>query len=123
LDPNSDFQRETKFRAGILNLLTKQASMADAAGVIAVTKLKGDVNQVFDSLDTNHNNVLEGQELKLLVQLLGYYDESELSDKNMNVSYFEFLCVHITIFIVCYCLLLFLPPHNIPPFPTHIHYI
>lgn len=85
-DPNSDFHRETKFRAGILNLLTKQASMSDAAGVIAVTKLKGDVNEVFDSLDTNRNNSLEGRELRLLVQLLGYYDESELSDENMAVS-------------------------------------
>lgn len=48
-DPNSDFQRETKFRAGILNLLTKQASMSDAAGVIAVTKLKGISINVYDT--------------------------------------------------------------------------
>jgi K+-dependent Na+/Ca+ exchanger-like protein len=83
LDPNSEFQRETKFRAGILNLLTKQASMADAAGVVAVTKLKGDVHEVFDSLDTNRNGILEGREVRVLVQLLGYYDEAELSDENM----------------------------------------
>jgi len=84
-DPNRDFAKETKFRAGILNLLTDQASMADAAGVIAVAKVKGSANEVFKTLDLNGDGVLDGAELRPLCKALGHYTEVELSDKNMAV--------------------------------------
>jgi hypothetical protein len=59
--------------------------MADAAGVIAVAKVKGTVSEVFATLDTNSDGVLDGSELRALCIALGHYTEAELSDKNMGM--------------------------------------
>jgi len=64
LEPNKDFVRDTRFRAGVLHHLTKGVTMADAAGVIAVSKIRGDVHAVFKELDMDGNGVLDKDELR-----------------------------------------------------------
>jgi Ca2+/Na+ antiporter len=64
LEPNRDFVRDTRFRAGVLHLLTKGVTMADAAGVMAVTKIKGDMHAVFKELDMDGNGVLDKSEIR-----------------------------------------------------------
>ena len=64
LEPNRDFVRDTRFRAGVLHHLTKGVTMADAAGVMAVSKIKGDVHAVFKELDKDSNGVLDMDELR-----------------------------------------------------------
>jgi Ca2+/Na+ antiporter len=57
LEPNRDFVRDTRFRAGVLHLLTKGVTMADAAGVIAVTKIKGDMHSVFKVMQIHQHRL------------------------------------------------------------------
>jgi len=81
---NPGFHKETRFRAGILNLLTRQASMADAAGVIAVSKIFGNADDVFAELDANGNGVLEPSEMVVCLRKLGTYTDEELGEANLR---------------------------------------
>jgi len=84
LEPNRDFVRDTRFRAGVLHLLTKGGTMADAAGVMAVTKIKGDMHAVFKELDDDGNGVLDKGEIRKVMQMLGTFSAEDLNDKNME---------------------------------------
>lgn len=76
---NTEFNRPSTFRAGVLQLLTSKTSITDTAGIACVAKIKGDVYEVFDSLDENKNGSIEPEELKNLLKALGTA-EAELTD-------------------------------------------
>jgi Ca2+/Na+ antiporter len=71
LDVNASFLRPSTFRAGVLQLLTQKAALADTAGTACVARIKGDVYEVFDKLDKNKNGMIDGEELKQMLVDLG----------------------------------------------------
>jgi sodium/potassium/calcium exchanger 2 len=79
--------KPSTFRVGILQLLTSKTSLTETAGIAFVAKIKGDVNVVFDRIDTNKNGQIDKNELKNCLQELGTPDEEltdEMIDKVMN---------------------------------------
>lgn len=75
--------RPSTFRASVLQMMTNKGTTAEATGVALVTRIKGDVNEVFDKLDENSNGQLDKSELKELLRALGV-DERELTDESLN---------------------------------------
>ena len=71
LDPtNSSFQRSTRFRVGVLQLLLQDHFDVANLGVHLVSRIKGSASQVFDDFDVNKNGLLESDEMvKLLIKL------------------------------------------------------
>lgn len=63
--------RPSTFRASVLQMMTSKDSTVEATGVALVTRIKGDVNEVFDKLDENSNGELDKAELKELLEALG----------------------------------------------------
>lgn len=80
---DATFVRPSTFRVGILQLLTQKHSIVETAGIAFVSKIKGDVYEVFTKLDTNGNGQLEPSELKEMLQELGTPEE-ELSDDKIQ---------------------------------------
>lgn len=81
--PTASFTRPSTFRVGILQLLTATTSISDTAGVAFVSKIKGDVNVVFEKIDANQNGSLEKDELKTCLLDLGT-PESELTEEKID---------------------------------------
>ena len=75
--------RPTTFRVGILQLLTSKTSISETAGIAFVSKIKGDVDVVFQKIDRNGNGRLEKEELKTSLLELGTPAEV-LSDDHVN---------------------------------------
>ena len=73
--------RPSTFRVGILQLLTQKHSIIETAGIAFVSKIKGDVNVVFEKLDKNGNGQLEPNELKEMLEELGTPPEELTDDK------------------------------------------
>ncbi len=79
--PSASFSRPSTFRVGILQLLTSKQSITETAGVAFVSKIKGDVNEVFAKIDSNNNGKLEKDELKACLLDLGTPEEELTDDK------------------------------------------
>ena len=79
---DASFVRPSTFRVGILQLLTQKHSITETAGIAFVSKIKGDVNAVFQKLDSNGNGQLEPHELKDMLEELGTPPE-ELTDEEL----------------------------------------
>lgn len=62
-DSNVSFTKPSTFRAGMLKLLMKDGSMADTAGVGIVSKLTGNVSEVFKQIDESGNGLIDSNEL------------------------------------------------------------
>ena len=77
LDANADFRRPSTFRAGILQLLTSKNDLTMTAGVHCVSRIKGDVYEVFDKIDKNKNGKIEPNELQDLMKLMNVEDITE----------------------------------------------
>lgn len=77
----TSFVRPSTFRVGILQLLTQKHSIVETAGIAFVSKVKGDVYEVFEKLDSNGNGQLEPHELKAMLQELGTPEEELGDDK------------------------------------------
>ena len=77
LDANADFRRPSTFRAGILQLLTSKNDLTMTAGVACVTRIKGDVYEVFDKIDKNKNGKIEPDELQDLMKMMNVEDITE----------------------------------------------
>ena len=77
VDSNADFQRPSTFRAGILQLLTSKTSITDTAGVACVSRIKGDVYEVFDDLDQNKNGQIDPEELQELFKKVGIEEATQ----------------------------------------------
>jgi len=82
-DANANFTRPSTFRVGILQLLTSKTGITETAGIAFVSKIKGDVNVVFNKIDQNGNGQLEKEELKTCLLELGTPAE-ELGDDHVN---------------------------------------
>lgn len=80
---DATFVRPSTFRVGILQLLTQKHSIVETAGIAFVSKVKGDVYEVFEKLDKNGNGQLEPGELKDMLLELGT-PEDELTDDKIQ---------------------------------------
>jgi K+-dependent Na+/Ca+ exchanger-like protein len=69
-DHNIAFVRPSTFRAGLLKLLMKDGSFVDTAGVGIVSKISGNVEEVFKQVDKSGNGLIDSDELKNLFVLL-----------------------------------------------------
>jgi len=69
-DNNLSFVRPSTFRAGLLKLLMKDGSFVDTAGVGIVSKLSGNVEEVFNQVDESGNGLIDSKELSNLFKLL-----------------------------------------------------
>ncbi|GMH91017.1 hypothetical protein TL16_g11936 [Triparma laevis f. inornata] len=69
-DSNVSFTKPSTFRAGMLKLLMKDGSMADTAGVGIVSKLTGNVSEVFKQIDESGNGLIDSNELAKLFEML-----------------------------------------------------
>jgi K+-dependent Na+/Ca+ exchanger-like protein len=79
----ANFTRPSTFRVGILQLLTSKTSITETAGIAFVSKIKGDVNDVFAKIDRNGNGQLEKEELRVCLLELGT-PEVELTDDHVQ---------------------------------------
>ena len=73
------FNRHATFRAGVLKLLHDPYSWLNTAGVGIVSKIAGDVGEVFKKIDKNSDGFLALDELKIMFQEL----EMPLSDAEL----------------------------------------
>jgi len=62
------------FRVGIFQLLTQNASMSETAGIHAVTKIKGTLEETFNQFDSNKNGQLCEEEVLLMLNEFGLKD-------------------------------------------------
>jgi len=69
-DENVAFFKPSTFRAGLLKLLMTPGSMADTAGVGIVSKISGNVEEVFKKIDESGNGLIDSKELNQLFTLL-----------------------------------------------------
>mmetsp|Transcript_8281 Transcript_8281/g.27248 ORF Transcript_8281/g.27248 Transcript_8281/m.27248 type:complete len:640 (+) Transcript_8281:623-2542(+) len=76
--------RPTGFRAGIMQLLLGQETLAGTPGYGAVAEIHGDVNATFDGLDANNDGLLDASELRALLLTLGA-DALALTDAAVDV--------------------------------------
>ena len=81
-DVNISFARPSTFRAGLLKLLMKSGSMADTAGVGIVSKISGNVEEVFKKIDASGNGLIDSKELNQLFNLL----ETPVSEADLEIS-------------------------------------
>ena len=79
----ASFVKPSTFRVGILQLLTSKQTITETAGVAFVAQIKGDVNDVFNRIDTNQNGQIDKNELKTCLQELGTPEE-QLTDEKIN---------------------------------------
>lgn len=79
LESKQGFVKPSTFRVGILQLMTSKTPLSEVAGVAFIAKIKGNVDEVFDEIDTNKNGEIDSQELKQCLIGLGTPEE-ELDD-------------------------------------------
>eukprot|EP00979_Chaetoceros_neogracilis_P005892 scaffold1137_cov247-Chaetoceros_neogracile.AAC.16 len=63
--------KSNTFRIGLLNLFTGKGSVVDKVGVVMVTKIAGDVDAVFKTLDVSGDGFIDTEEFKQLIEVLG----------------------------------------------------
>lgn len=80
---DASFVKPSTFRVGILQLLTAKTSLVETAGVAFVAQIKGDVNVVFDRIDSNQNGEIDKSELKTCLEQLGT-PEDQLTDAKID---------------------------------------
>ncbi len=84
-DANISFIKPSTFRAGLLKLLMKDGSMADTAGVGIVSKLSGNVEEVFKQIDESGNGLIDSKELQNLFAKL----DCPVTDEELSASMLE----------------------------------
>lgn len=65
------FSTSTKFRAGILKLMTSGSSIYDTAGTHLVTKVASDVDNAFSKFDKDGNGTIDRSEMEAVMKDLG----------------------------------------------------
>lgn len=93
------FAWPSTFRAGVLKLLRNPSSWVDTAGVGIVSKISGDVNDTFRTIDKDNDGCLSKEEMeRLFMELDCPISEEELNevmnildiDKDGKISKWEF---------------------------------
>jgi len=99
-EPKASLLRPHDFRAGMLKLLTGQASVFDAVATRMVVGFKGDVRQAFEKIDKDGEGFIERAELRqLLVDMEAEPTDEQLQqclekldlDKDGRISFEEFV--------------------------------
>ncbi len=72
------------FRAGLLNLFMGKGSLLDKVGIAMVTKISGDVDTVFRTLDVSGDGYIDNSEFRNLIESLGAVVEEEEVAQAMN---------------------------------------
>jgi sodium/potassium/calcium exchanger 1 len=79
--PAANFRLPGTFRAGLLQLIMKNKSLLDTAGVHVVHRIQGDALATFEKLDIDKNGVIDQNEInQLLVMLEAPVNETALND-------------------------------------------
>lgn len=71
------FVKPSAFRKGIVQMLTQQSYLYETAGIIAVTQIKGDMEETFQKLDKDGDGALDTDEIKALLTMLGSKADTE----------------------------------------------
>lgn len=70
--PSMNMRTPSKFRSGIVKLLTQHASLAETAGIAVVTELKGTLQEAFAEMDQDEDGHIDEGEFKKFMQKLGW---------------------------------------------------
>ena len=79
---DAHFLRPSTFRTSVMHMLTKGKDISTTAGVCVVSRIKGDVSETFNQLDTDSNGRLDFKEIKQLLARLG--DPEVVSDEKVE---------------------------------------
>lgn len=74
--PNTNFLKPSQFRAGIVQLLTRNAYLYETAGIAAVTQIKGELEDTFKRLDKDKDGKINVNEVGELLESLGVKSDS-----------------------------------------------
>jgi len=64
-------RKPNTFRAGLLNFFMGNGSLLEKVGIGMVTRIAGDVNAVFRTLDVSGDGYIDKEEFKTLIRMLG----------------------------------------------------
>jgi len=73
---NAHFLTPSKFRVGIVQLLTKNSYLYETAGIAAVTQIRGELEETFKRLDKDNDGKINIKEVQELLQSLGVKSDS-----------------------------------------------
>lgn len=79
-DNTAKLNMPSKFRQGIVSLMSKNASLADTAGIAAVTQVKGNLEETFKKLDVDEDGMLNAEEIQTLLGKMGVSENSAAVD-------------------------------------------
>jgi Ca2+/Na+ antiporter len=80
----ANFQKPSTFRVGIFQLLTKNASVSETAGIHAVTKVKGSLLETFQKFDLDKDNRLDEEEVMSMLKDFGLRDEGPAIQRQLK---------------------------------------
>eukprot|EP00746_Dinoflagellata_sp_MGD_P144701 gnl/MRDRNA2_/MRDRNA2_77405_c0_seq2.p1 gnl/MRDRNA2_/MRDRNA2_77405_c0~~gnl/MRDRNA2_/MRDRNA2_77405_c0_seq2.p1 ORF type:complete len:746 (+),score=109.26 gnl/MRDRNA2_/MRDRNA2_77405_c0_seq2:159-2396(+) len=83
------FLKPSSFRTGIVQLLCQKEDIVDTAGVLAVSKVRGNMRETFDKFDKDNSGHIDAGELEELLQFLGCKttrENLEMAMKTINTS-------------------------------------
>jgi len=80
----ANFQKPSTFRVGIFQLLTKNASVSETAGIHAVTKVKGSLLETFQKFDIDKDNRLDEEEVMSMLKDFGLRDEGPAIQRQLK---------------------------------------
>lgn len=74
---NPFFYKPSTFRRGIIEILTHNQDVAETAGIGAITKIKGNIQDTFDELDQDKSGFIDAEELAVLLEKMGCSQDSK----------------------------------------------
>ncbi len=74
--------RTNTFRAGLLNMITGKGSVGEKVGMTMVSKISGDVDTIFRSLDVSGDGYIDKDEFHKLLDMLG----TPLTDEEIEIA-------------------------------------
>lgn len=74
---NTYFAKPSTFRRGIIEILTHNQDVAETAGIGAITKIKGNIQDTFDELDADKSGYIDMAELAGLLEKMGVSQDSK----------------------------------------------
>jgi len=75
--PSINLKMPSKFRSGIVKLLTQHASLTETAGIAVVTEMKCSLQEAFQEMDQDGDDLIDEAEFNLFMQKLGWHPPSD----------------------------------------------